>query len=138
MNKTLKTMLVSAVALVIVLFSSAAVQANAYSDPYDGVNRIGTYYQYQRQMAVDVPFYGPSYQYDYVAPPRAGGWFGSTSGWLTGLRVPVYTPVPPVHYTNYYAPVYGYPQWYGGYGYPRMTASQFSGNRERYGGILGY
>ena len=131
---TLKAIIAGIFALVLVTLTAAS----AFADPYDGVNRIGTYYQYTNTVAYDHQLsYG--HYYDYIAPPRAGGFFGSTSAWLTGLRSPIYTPVPPVHYTNYYQPVCGYPCYFGGsYGYPRARASDFPVYRARVGDVFSY
>lgn len=134
MNGFIKTIAISFLAIVVALVASA----NAYANPYDGVNRMGTYYQYTNQMAYN---YEVSYgqYYDYAAPARAGGWFGSGTEWLVGLRTPMYTPVPPVHYTNFYQPVCGLPCWFGGgYGYPRSTAAQFPNYRTNPGGVFSY
>jgi len=144
MQNIAKTFVISLLALVVVLVATTSVAA----DPYDGVNTIGTYYQYtntvhynyQNSYQYQGNYQGPgdSQYYDYVAPPRAGGWFGSGTEWLVGLRSPVYTPVPPVHYTNYYQQVYGNSAWFGGgYGYPRATANDFP-YRTRLGGVFGY
>jgi hypothetical protein len=142
----IKFMIVGVVALVVAAIAGASAWA---ADPYDGVNRIGTYYQYQRTWAAPQPYtqsFSSSYNYaysnnyyDYVAPPRAGGFFGSTSLWITGIRTPVYSQVPPVFYTSYYQQSCGYPCYFGGgYGYPRMTAGQFPTSSSRIGGIFGY
>jgi hypothetical protein len=134
METKLKLFVVGLLALLATVFVSTSVAA---TDPYDGVNRIGTYYQYTNQYSYG---YQSNYQYyDYIAPPRAGGWFGSGTEWLVGLRTPVYTPVPPVHYTNYYQPVCGLSCWFGGYnGYPQYTASNFPQYRTRTGGVFSY
>jgi hypothetical protein len=144
-----KSLVMSIFAFVVLVFASVSVSAVAYSaDPYDGVNRIGTYYQYTNtatynyEPSLRAPVYsnpvGPQV-YDYVTPPRAGGWFGSGTEWLVGLRSPVYTQVPPVHYTNYYQPTCGFPCYFdGNYGYPRATAADFPGYRTRLGGVFGY
>ncbi len=129
--KYAKTIMFALLTLAITLVASTTVAA----DPYDGVNRIGTYYQQTNTFAYNYQY---DYAYDYIAPPRAGGWFGSGSEWITGLRSPVYAPVPPVHYANYYQQTCGLPCWFGGsYGYPRQTAASF-GYRGRIGGIQGY
>jgi hypothetical protein len=144
MENPMKLIVLGVFALVMTVLSVASATAS----PYDGVNRIGTYYQETRSwqmpsQSYSYGSYGQGYGngnfYDYVAPARAGGFYGTTSGWLVGLRTPVYTPVPPVHYTNYYAPTYGYPQWFnGGYGYPLQQASSFPQYRSRVGGAMGY
>jgi hypothetical protein len=144
-----KLFLIGALALVVGTLSVAS----ALADPYDGVNRIGTYYQqtntWQNPYAGSVynglrsPEYtvadGAGYGYDYIAPPRAGGWFGSTTGWLVGLRSPQYTNVAPTHYTTYYRSTPTATNWYnGGYGYPQMTASAYPQYYSRYSGVYGY
>ena len=131
MKNILKTLIVGAIALALVAFTATTALA---ADPYDGVNRIGTYYQQSREVQFS---YAYGYAYDYAYPARAGGWFGSSTEWITGLRAPVWGNVPPVRYTNFYQPVCGWPCWTGGYGYPRATASQFP-YRSRLGGIYGY
>lgn len=126
--------------LVALLTVAAALAQGAYTqDPYDGVNRIGTYYQYTNTVAYNYENAYTNQFYDYAAPPRAGGWFGSGTEWLVGLRSPIYSQVPPVHYTNFYQPVCGYPCYFGGgYGYQRSTATAFPPYRERIGGIFSY
>jgi|GEM_PF-3659865 len=133
MNGFIKTLAIGVMATVVALISAAAALASS-----SGVNSIGSYYQETRQTAYN---YQTSYgqYYDYAAPPRAGGWFGGGTEWLVGLRSPVYAPVPPVHYTNFYQPVCGYPCWFGGgYGYPQQTATSLGGSRTRIGGIYSY
>jgi hypothetical protein len=134
MNANTKLYIVGLLALLTVVFASANVFA---ADPYDGVNRIGTYYQYTNTYAYN---YEANFQYyDYAAPARAGGWFGSGSEWLVGLRSPVYTPVPPVHYSNQYQAVCGNSCWFGGYnGYQQYRASDFPQYRSRVGGVFSY
>jgi hypothetical protein len=135
-----KTLILSIVAVLMLACTGMSVMAVAYTaDPYDGVNRIGTYYQYSNTIAYD---YNQAYNYqayDYAAPARAGGWFGSGTEWLVGLRSPVYAQVAPTHYTNYYLPTCGYPCYFGGNnGYPQATASQFTAYRTRLGGVFSY
>jgi hypothetical protein len=145
-----KTIIVGLLALAFAVIASAGVSAY---DPYDGVNRIGTYYQHTNTYTVPAygrgdltNFYTPYPQYNYVAPPRMGGWFGSGSEWLVGLRQGVYQPVPPVRYTSYYSPVVPSSAYYGGhYGYVQPTYSQvygsnygMSGYRGRVGGSFSY
>lgn len=132
MKSILKTLFLCAVALVLAAFSATVAFA---ADPYDGVNRIGTYYQQSRSAQFSYA-YGGGY-YDYAYPARAGGWYGSSTEWITGLRAPVWGNVPPVRYTNFYQPTCGWPCWTGANGYPRATASQFP-QRTRMGGIYGY
>jgi hypothetical protein len=133
MRKTITLILLAVAALVLTSMSALAAH-NA--DPYDGVNRIGTYYQYQRSVAFNVE---PAYAYDYVAQPRTGGWFGSGTEWIVGLRPGVHTTVPPVRYSPYYVPVCGWPcHSGGGYGYARPTATDFPAYRTRVGGVFGY
>ena len=136
MNTT-KTFIVGMLALVLAVIASTCVTAY---DPYDGVNRMGTYYQYTNTVQYDYQTaYGQGNYYDYISPPRAGGWFGSTSGWLVGLRSPMYTDVPPTHYTNYNTPVQSHTAYYGGgQGYPRARASDFPAYRGRAGGVFSY
>ena len=147
-----KAFIIGMLALVLAAIASAGVSAY---DPYDGVNRIGAYYQSTNSVPAyrqgDLTnFYAPnspSYEQGYIAPPRIGGWFGSGSEWLTGLRGGVYQQVPPDHYTSYYQPVTPYYSYYGGnFGYTQPTASQFytgsyggfGGYRGRVGGAVSY
>lgn len=135
-SMNMKALTIGLLSLVLVLLVSTMTSAAYYSaDPYDGVNRIGTYYQ--QQQTVHYNWEGRYQYYDYIAPPRAGGWFGSGTEWLVGLRSPHYTAVPPVRYTNYYQPVCGWPCYTGGYGYPRATARDFP-YRTRTGGVFSY
>jgi len=129
-----KTIIVSAIAFVIAMLATSFVAAN----PYDGVERIGTYYQYSNTVYFDYEAaYGSGY--NYIAPPRGGGWFGTGTEWLTGLRSPQYAMVPPVRYTNYYQPTCGNHCWFGGNsGYQRYRASDFGHYRTRYGGSFSY
>ncbi len=126
--------------IALLMLFTVVLASNVFAaDPYDGVNRIGTFYQYTNtyQYNYETNFQQGNY-YDYIAPARAGGWFGDSTEWIVGLRSPMYNAVPPVHYTNYYQPVCGSQCWFGGnYGYPRATASQFP-YRSRSGGIYGY
>ncbi len=131
MKTTFKMLIATAFAFLFAAFSVSAYTA----DPYDGVNRIGTYYQQSRTVSYSYG-YGGGY-YDYAYPARAGGWYGQGTEFITGLRTPVWSNVPPVHYTNFYQPVCGWPCWTGGNGYPRATASQFP-TRTRLGGAYGY
>ncbi len=136
--KPYKPLIIGLLTLIIVAVSGMSASAYSNADPYDGVNRIGTYYQYTyRAPLAQTQMYNSYYTYDYIAPARAGGWFGSGTEWLVGLRSPVYTPVPPVRYTNYYVPTCGWPCYTGGNGYWPMRASE-SPYRERYGGIFRY
>jgi hypothetical protein len=137
MNKALKiiafSMILFAFALTVSQFAAASI---GYGDPYSGVNCVGCRYQYTNTVVYNRQItYGQAY--DYIAPPRGGGWFGTGTEWLVGLRSPQYTMIPPVHYTNYYQPVCGWPCWTGGDGYPRAHASDFN-YRERPGGIFSY
>ena len=132
----LKTCILGLFALILTLSAGSLVTAASYAnDPYSYQNmrydQVGTYFQAQQQVYYN---YESTYHYyDYIAPPRAGGWFGSGTEWLVGLRTPYYTPVPPVRYTNYYAPTCGWPCYTGGWGYPRSRASEFP-YRSRLGG----
>lgn len=96
--------------------------AGATAEPYDGINRVGTYYQYSSNFRTE-PVYAYGGGYGYVAPPRAGGWFGSGTEWITGLRAPVWSNVPPVRYTTRYQQTCRWPCYTGGQGYPRMVDS---------------
>lgn len=130
-----KGLTVGLFAVLALLFTTTSALASHGPDPYDGVNRIGTYYQY---TSTAQPMYASQvYAYDYIAPARAGGWYGWGTEYLVGLRGPMYTPIPPVRYTNYYQPVCGWPCWTGSYGYPRATAGDFP-YRSRLGGAFSY
>ncbi|HIH24755.1 TPA: hypothetical protein HA251_07010 [Candidatus Woesearchaeota archaeon] len=133
MNNTNKLYVVGLLALLATVFASTSVAA----DPYDGVNRIGAYYQYTNQYYYN---YESNFQYyDYAAPARAGGWYGQGTEWLVGLRSPVWAPVPPVHYSNQYQQVCGLGCWFGGgNGYPQYRASDFPQYRSRPGGVFSY
>lgn len=140
----MKTIILGLFALILTLGAASFVAANPYSyesardDPYSAYNmqydQVGKYYQQTRSVYYN---YESTYAYDYIAPPRAGGWFGSGTEWIVGLRSPQYTMIPPVHYTNYYRPACGWECWTGGWGYPRSRASEFP-YRTRVGGIFSY
>lgn len=139
--KHLNKILLLAVAILLIAVASEQVSANAYT----GYNTIGSYYQYQYGYS-----YGGNYNsyrapggtinlgnpyYAYPTVPRAGGWFGGGTGWLTGLRQPYYAGVAPTHYSYFYRPQVPSGGWFGsGDGYPRMPGTY----RVRYGGGFRY
>ena len=98
----------------------------ASADAYSGYNTIGNYQQYQYAQQGSYLYTPgtatggyitlPNPYYAYPTTPRAGGWFGGSSGWITGLRTPFYGYVTPTHLGNFYRPTYG-SYGYGGYGY---------------------
>lgn len=122
--KALKTTM--AIFVLAVLFIAGAGQAEA-SYAYQGYNTIGSYQQYGYQggytyeagvaQGGQVSFNNP--YYNYQSQPRAGGMFGSGSGWITGLRSPFYADVTPTHFSPFYRPTSGghYGSGYGGYEY---------------------
>ena len=115
----------------------AGIMASGFAaaTPYSGQNVIGDYHQLKSYETFSYAGYG--YGYDYAYPARAGGFFGTGTEFITGLRSPVWPQVQPVRYTNYYQNVCGWPCWTGGNGYPRAQASQFR-TRGRIGGAFGY
>jgi hypothetical protein len=134
----LKTLALALFAAVAVVLTATLAAATSYGgDPYDGVNRMGAYYQYTNTYSYNYEGVYDYHYYDYIAPPRGGGWFGSGTEWITGLRSPVYPMLPPVHYTNYYNPTCDNTCWFGGQGYPRSRATDF-GYRTRLGGVFSY
>ncbi len=124
----------------LVLTGIGALAYGGYYPPYpnSGVNTIGTQWQETTTYSYDYGYEYGTHYYDYVAPARAGGFYGSGVEFLTGLRSPVYAPVAPVYYANYYQPVCGWPTCFtGGAGYPRARASQFPQTGTP-GGVFGY
>ena len=138
----LKILVLALMAAALILVTSENVSAN----PYTGYNTIGSYYQYQYGYAYSG--YGSNYRapggviqlsnptYNYPTVPRAGGWFGGGSGWITGLRQPYYGCVAPVHTSYLYRPSCGGTAggsgwWGGGYGYPGVSTDPY---RVRMGG----
>ena len=136
-SMNMKALTIGFMSFALALLLSTMASATSYygADPYDGVNRIGTYYQQSQTVAYN--WEGRYQYYDYIAPARAGGWFGTGTEWLVGLRSPQYTAVPPVRFTNYYQPVCGWPCWTGGNGYQRPHAGDFP-YRTRTGGVFNY
>lgn len=137
MMKTLKSMALFVIASLLVLTSTASAEASAYT----GYNSIGSYYQYQYQgayqggytwqprqaMGGEIQLANP--YYNYGSTPRAGGWFGGGSGWITGLREPYYGCVAPTHYSSFSRPTCGGGYSGGGnfggyYGYPETTTTR--------------
>jgi hypothetical protein len=110
-------------------FVITAFGASAYyypSTPYSGINTIGTSWAPMNTGFVSYDWgYTRSY-YDYALPARSGGWYGSGSEFLVGLRPGVYAPVPVQRYTSFYADACTWPHCrLGAAGYPRARLSQF-------------
>lgn len=130
MNRTYKSLVFGLLGLIALALTSVSALAYYPSNPwtYSGGSQssIGTMWQETSTLSYEYGYeYGRHY-YDYVAPARSGGFYGDTTAFITGLRAPIYAPVPPVYYTNYYQPVCSWPSCYlGGAGYPRAHASQF-------------
>jgi hypothetical protein len=139
----IKFLVLALMVAVIALVASESVTAN----PYTGYNTIGSYYQYQYGYAYSG--HGDSYRapggvinlgnpyYNYQTMPRAGGWFGGGSGWITGLRQPYYGCVAPTHTSYLYRPSCGGGSFWGGsgYGYPGVDTNTY---RPRMGGAWTY
>ena len=123
--KTLKATM--AIFVLSLLFVTGAGTAEASA--YQGYNTIGSYqqysythaqqgnYVYQKPVAQSAQISLGNPYYNYQSAPRAGGFFGSGSGWTTGLRAPVYTDVTPVHYSSFSRPVFGGHYDYNDHGY---------------------
>lgn len=129
MNPIYKGLALIALSLIAAAFSAMSALAYYPSHPwtYAGGSQasIGTHWQETSIISYDYGFaYGRHY-YSYVAPARAGGFYGSGIEYVTGLRAPVYAPVPPVRYAQYYQPACTWPTCFlGAAGYPRAHASQ--------------
>ena len=123
--KKVMTLLIALVALI-----ASASAAEAYSN----YNTIGSYYQYGYQggytyeagvaQGGQVSFGNPYYA--YPSQPRAGGWFGSGSGWISGLRTPYYADVTPVNHPTWFRPTGG--GHYGSQGFSAWEHESFSLN----------
>lgn len=91
------------IAFILMVVAALAVSSMAVSaNPYTGYNRIGGYYEYGTTWFGSGAIHAPSttitvasHQLAYPTVPRAGGWFGNSVGWVTGLRSPVYGCVTP-------------------------------------------
>ena len=127
-------------ALVVLLAALASTDVSA--NAYNGYNSIGSYYQYGHSssggnwngyVAQGGPIYLADTQYSYPTTPRGGGWYGSGTGWLMGLRTPYYGCVQPIHNSYLYRPSCGGGSYWGsGYGYNRPTFN----DRTRSGGFV--
>ena len=130
--QTIGVVLVTSVLLLVTTVS--AVSAN----PYTGFNTIGSYWQYQYgyqggytwqsqpAMSANIQLPNTHHHYNYHQPPRAGGWFGHGTGWITGLRSPVYTCVEPVHHSSFSRARCGggvQPVHHGGFHQPSTTTT---------------
>jgi hypothetical protein len=138
-SMNMKKIILALFALVIAFTAISFASAYGSDDPYSYQNlqyaQVGKMWQSQQTV-----YYGYEDRYnyyDYVAPARTGGWFGSGTEWLVGLRPGQPSMLPPVRYTNYYQRACGWPCYTGGYGYPRARASDFP-YRTRYGGVFSY
>lgn len=129
------------IAFILMIVAALAVSSVAVSaNPYTGYNRIGGYYEYGTTWfgsgvhAPSTTITVPNYQIAYPTVPRAGGWFGNSVGWVTGLRSPVYGCMTPTTTSAMYRTGCSGGGWYGsGYGQP-----QASNYRVRTGGAFVY
>ncbi len=146
MNKNIGKLFVAALAIVLAVVS---VQS-AFAEPYDGYNRIGSYYQYtatgeynyQFDYSGSTGYYdyaaGKNYHYGYPIAARSAGFFGNDVSHLIGLRPGVYYPFGPVRASVRAYPTCPYPYCHtGAAGFPRTLPGDIR-VRTRMGGIFGY
>lgn len=146
MKNTMSKILITALAFVLALVTVQAVVAA----PYDGVNRMGSYYQYTAtaEYTYNYDYSGSTGYYDYAAgknyyygypfAARTGGFFGNDVSHLIGLRPGVYYPFGPSMYSVRAHPTCPYPYCHtGAAGFPRTQYGDIR-VRSRLGGIFGY